>query len=99
LRRPADDQAHEDELRALPRRSSFQRDNFRIIFDRSFDRVDHQLDATCASHDRRLPVWCDPLPDRVFSASALHLQLHQLPKDVRQRFRIEHAGRVARDVA
>ena len=55
--------------------------------------VDHELDATCASHDRRLPVWCDPLPDRVFSAAALHLQLHQLPKDVRQRVRIEHAGR------
>jgi len=22
-------------------------------------------------------VWCDPLPDRVFSAAALQLQLHQ----------------------
>jgi hypothetical protein len=34
----------------------------------------------------------DPLRDRIVSAAALHLQLHQLPADVRQRVRAEHAG-------
>jgi len=61
--------------------SSSQRDNFRLIF-RSYPsiRVDHELDATSTSHDRRLPVWCGPLPDRFVSAAALQLQFAPIAK-------------------
>ena len=52
---------------------------FRLVSDRASIGVDHESEATRASADRRLLVRRDPLRDRVVSAAALHLQLHQLP--------------------